>query len=234
MSSAAGQGSTAITKISQELWDVIAYNMPAFDAMSAAQALGFKLQPRQKKQGQLWNAIFLDSTWIAEATIKLGLNPVLIGRDLHDYYSIETLKVRALYLVLVVGDPAGNIQFDRDLFLESLRPHNFHINTMEVYFESGITLNVANVYQVKTFPDPGYVSVRPQRLFTDQQGRLQTAYVYWQDNQPILRMLGHEGMAGDGEEVSKLQLVLNICGLTLSHEGRPMQYNLDIGGPLPR
>ena len=227
MSSTACHESTAITKMPQELWDKIAYNLPAFDARIAAQALGFKLQSRQKKQGQLWNAIFRDSTWITEATIKFGLNPVLIGRDLYDYHSIETLKAPALYLVLVVGDPSADVQFERDLFLKSLRPHEFHNDTMEIDFESGITLNVANIYQVSRFPDPGVVSVRPHRLFTKQKDRLQTAYIYWQDSQPMLRMLGQDGASGNGEEASKLQLVLNICGLTLSHDGRPIQYVLD-------
>jgi hypothetical protein len=226
MSSTRYQEPRVITKIPQELWDIIAYNLPSFDARNAAQALGFELQPRQEKQSQLWNAIFRDNTWITEATIKFGLNPVLIGRDLHDYHSLETLKVRALYLVLVAGDLTGDIQFKRDLFLETLRPHKFHNDTMEVNFESGITLNVANVYQANKYPDPGVVSVRPQRLFSNQQDRLQTAYIYWQDSEPMLRALGHASMVGNGAEASKLQLVLNICGLTLSREGQPVQYEL--------
>jgi len=216
-----------IAKLPQELWDIIARHLPAFDARSAAQALGFVLQPQQEKQSQLWNAIFQDVTWITEATINSGLNPVLIGRDLYDYCSIENLEVRALYLVLVIGEPASDIRFKSSLFLESLRPHKFHIHTMEVEFESGITLNIANVYQANGFPDPGVISVRPQRLFTNQQDRLQTAYIYWQDSQLRLRMLGQDSMVGNGEEASKLQLVLNICGLTLGREGRPMPYIFD-------
>ena len=208
-----------ITRIPQELWDIIAYSLPAFDARNAAQALGFELQPEQEKQSQLWNAIFRDNIWITEATINFRLNPVLIGRNLLDYHSIEALKARALYLVLVVRDPTSDIQFE--LFLDSLRPHKFHSNTIEVDFESGITLNVANVYRADTYPDPGTVSVRPQRLFSNQQDRLQTGYIYWQDSEPMLRMLGHDSMVGNGEEASKLQLVLNLCGLTLSRNGRP-------------
>ncbi|KAK3169309.1 hypothetical protein OEA41_008692 [Lepraria neglecta] len=222
MSSIRYQEPKTITKIPQELWNIIANSLPAFDARNAAQALGFELQPEQDKQSQLWNAIFRDNTWITEATIKFGLNPVLIGRDLH---SIDTLKARVLYLILVAGDPTCDIQFE--LFLESLRPHKFHHDTMEVDFESGITLNVANVYQATTYPNPGNVSIMPQRLFSKMQDRLQTAYIYWQDSEPMLRMLGHDSMVGNGEEASKLQLVLNLCGLTLSRNGRPIQYDFD-------
>jgi hypothetical protein len=203
-------------KIPQEIWDIITIQLPAFDASNAARTLGFKLQPRQEKQSRLWNTIFRDSTWISEATIKYGLNPVLIGRDLHDYYSIETLKSQVLYLVLVAGDPPDDVPFKRDLFLESLRPHKLHSNTMEVDFKSGITLNVASIYQTDTYLDPGVVSVKPQRLFSNEQDRLQTAYMYWQDSEPKLRVLGRDGVVGNGEEASKMQLMLNMCGLTLS------------------
>ena len=43
----------------------------------------------------------------------------------------------------------------------------------------------------------------------------------------MLRVLEQDVMVGNGEEASKLQLVLNICGLTLSREGHPVQYDLD-------
>jgi hypothetical protein len=214
-----------ISKIPQELWDIIACNLPAFDARNAAQALGFELPPQQEKQSQLWNAIFRDSRWITEATIKFGLNPILIGRDLYDYHSIEALRARAMYLVLVVGDPTGDIRFE--LFLESLRPHKFHNDTMEVDFDSGITLKVANVYWANTYPHPEVASVKPQRLFSNKQDRLQTAYIYWQDSEPMLRILGHDSIVGNGEEASRLQVVLNICGLTLSRNGCPVQYDFD-------
>ena len=73
---------------------------------------------------------------------QIRAEPILIGRDLHDYYSIEALRVRAIYLVLVVGTPTGHIRFE--LFWESLRQHKFHNDTIEVDFDSGIALNMAN------------------------------------------------------------------------------------------
>ncbi len=227
MSSTRCQEPKCITRIPQELWDTIACNLPAFDARNAAQALGFELQPRQEKQSRLWNAIFRHSTWITEATIKFGLNPVLIGRDLHNYHSIETLKARALYLVLMAGDPVDETSLEKELFFESLRPHKFRKDTLEVEFESGITLNVANVYRANIYRDPRFTLVKPQRLFSNTWDSLQTAYMYWQDSAPKLRMLGHDSMLGNGEEASKLQLVLNVCGLTLSRKGCPVPYVLD-------
>lgn len=130
MSSIQYQESAIITRMPQELWDRIVCDLPAFDAGNAAQTLGFELQPQQEKQSRMWNAIFQDSTWITGVTSRFGLNLVLIGHDLVNYYSSETLKARATYLVLLVGDPTSNIQFE--LFLDSLRPHRFHNDTMEM------------------------------------------------------------------------------------------------------
>lgn len=85
---------------------------------------------------------------MTKATIKSGLNPFLLAVTCTTTFFIEALRARAIYLVLVVGNPTGHIRFE--LFLESLRPHKFHNDTIEVDFDSGMTLNIANLSWANT------------------------------------------------------------------------------------
>lgn len=71
-------------------------------------------------------------------------------------------------------------------------------------FKSGITLNVVSIYQTNTYLDPGVISVKPQRLFSNEQDRLQTTYMYWQDSESKLRVLERDDVVGNKEEASKM------------------------------
>jgi len=116
----------------------------------------------------------------------------------------------------VAKNSPDDVSFKRNLFLESLRSHKLYSNTIKMDFKSGITLNVVSIYQTNTYLDPGVISVKPQRLFSNEQDRLQTTYMYWQDSESKLRVLERDDVVGNKEEASKMQLMLNMCGLTLS------------------
>ena len=86
--------------IPQEIWDIIADNLPAFDAINAAKVFRFELRSQQEKYGQIWHAIFRDHTWITKATTEYGLNPLLIGCALQ-YCYFGDFPAQATYLVLM-------------------------------------------------------------------------------------------------------------------------------------
>lgn len=217
----------AIIRVPQELWDLVTSHLPAFDAGNAARAVGFELHPRQEKQSQLWKAIFRNNAWTTEAISKIGLSPVLVGYDFCNHYGSHTFKPRALYLILIIGDSAGDEQIE--MFLQSLRLREFHDETVEVVSESGITLKVTNIYQSDTSLDRELVSVRPQKISWSRRNQSRTEHIYWQDSKYMQELPELESMARRAEESSKLQLVLSMCGLTLSQAGRPEQHQFNRG-----
>ena len=130
-------------------------------------------------------------------------------------------SAQAPYLVLVTGGQTGDLCSERDLFLESLQPHRFHEESLEIEFESGMVLNVANVYR-----DPEIIPVRPDKIFARPQEGLHTSLMWWQESR--LRTFEHKNMVGVWGEVSNLQQVLNVCGLTLSlPHGRLAEYTFE-------
>ncbi len=58
-------------------------------------------------------------------------------------------------------DLVDETSLEKELFFESLRPHKFRKDTLEVEFELGITLNVANVYRANIYRDPRFTLVKP-------------------------------------------------------------------------
>ena len=72
-----------------------------------------------------------------------------------------------------------------------------------------MVLNIANIYR-----DPEIIPVRPNKIFSKPQEGLHTAFMWWQESR--LRTFHHSNMVGVWGEVSTLQQVLNVCGLTLS------------------
>jgi len=163
-----------IRRMSQELWDMVANNLPAVSTKDAAQALGFHLRTEQKKQYQLWDLIFRDQTWISKATVQYGVNPVLVGWGLHKYCNTKNIQVaKPAYLILVGGDQSGDLRFEKEIFFKSLRSHIFRKESSEVVFNSGLVLNVANVCS-----DAEVIPVKLDKLFSYQYKRLRTAYYF--------------------------------------------------------
>ena len=152
---------------------------------------------------------------------------MLVGWGLHDYCTTKNIQVaKPAYLILVGGDQSGDLRFEREIFFESLRPHTFYKESGEVVFNSGLVLNVANVYS-----DPEVIPVRLDKVFSYRHKRLRTAYLYWQDSEPILRILKPANIVGIGGRASKLHNVLHICGLTLAGpDGRDVQYLFETNG----
>jgi len=61
----------------------------------------------------------------------------------------------------VARDLVDETPLKKEMFFESLRPYKFRKDTLEVEFELGITLNVANIYRANIYWDPRVTSVKP-------------------------------------------------------------------------
>jgi len=149
------------------------------------------------------------------------LNPILIGCDLNGICApVDLQQGQSPYLISVSGDPTGNIQYQKDVFLRSLRPHSFDKGIMEVTFASGLTLNIDDIYW-----DHEIIRAKLKRIFSYRHRQLQTTYLYWHDNRPMVRRLGPVGIAGIGGRALRLRSVLEICGLTVTGpDGHCTQY----------
>ena len=209
----------AVSKVSQEIWDSVAYKLPSVIAVYAARALRFKIRPQQQAHIDLWKLIFLSEAWLSKVTTTFGLNPVLIGRDLE--HCLYTGPTASSYLVLVAGDRTGDLMYAKEVLMRSLVPHDFDEETMEVEFPSGLRLNIANAYRDDEMP-----AVEIPKLFSSTAGRrLRTAYLWWEDSGPKLRSVGTEGIVGMGGKAKWLRKIQRVCGITLTKPDRgEVQY----------
>lgn len=202
------QTKSSIPQISQELWDMIVDHLPSLHGRHAAQALQFKLTERHQSHSEIWSKIFKDHIWTSIAT-RQGLNPVLLGDDLHSLYRDPMLPA---YLVLLTADRTGNIQHDKVKLLASLRPHHWNENSDIVFEESSIILNISGALH-----NSFIINLYPRKLFSYQHGQLRAASLYWQDSRYELRTIGSDDVVGIGEQASSLQDISLICGITLTH-----------------
>lgn len=202
---------TVRKNVPQEIWDKIVSNASTISARYLASTLGFKLEPRVEMHSRVWSMIFKDQTWLSIATTEHGLNPVLIGPNIHAYYRHKPAKVIPVYMALVANDMRGELRFEEKTLLNSLQPHIFDKKTGEVKFDSGITLNVTEALHSRehVFTDS------PKILFSYKRKKLQSSYLCWHaDNK--LRTISSENVAGVGGKASKLRDISSICGISLN------------------
>ena len=206
--------------MAQELWDMVTRTLSPISARNAGHALNFNIRTQQEKHSRVWNMIFQNEDWITKATTEFGVNPILIGPNLHAYYNNDSQKYKPAYMVLETGDRSGDLRFHKELFLKSLKPHTFRKETGEVEFKSGITLNV-----ISALDDPEMIYMETKRLFSYRHKRLRTSCLYWQDSQWALRTLGPKDIVGIGGSVSSIDDVAYICGLNFTlPDGQRVQH----------
>ena len=116
--------------------------------------------------------------------IEIGLNPILIGYDLHHLYNTKNFKTntKSLYLVLVLRrDRSGgkyskpDVWDKRDLLKDSLKPY-IKLSNGELYFlESRLTINI----QDAIISDTHYTNIsEPRRLVSCKIRGYYSAYLY--------------------------------------------------------
>jgi len=106
----------AMTKMAQELWDMVARALSLISAKNAGHALNFKIRTKQEKHSRVWNMIFQNEDWMTKATTEFDVNPILIGPNLNAYYNNNSQEYKPAYMVLVTGDRSEDLRFQRKLF----------------------------------------------------------------------------------------------------------------------
>ncbi|KAF4633475.1 hypothetical protein G7Y89_g4651 [Cudoniella acicularis] len=133
-----GQPVRSFEKMSPELWDIVLGDLSSLNGKYAAEAFNFTLSERQQKHSNIWGMIIKEEEEWTSIAMNQGLNPILIGDDLYALYDNPTSTG---YIAVITGDISGDIRFERDKFLDSLRAHDRKENEV-VFHESNITLNI--------------------------------------------------------------------------------------------
>ncbi len=212
--------SKEIYSVPNEILDKIRSNGSSIFNHVINEAFRTKRGPNDK-HGRLWNLIFQGEDWLS-AMIEIGLNPVLIGHDLHHLYNTKNFKTntKSSYLVLVLGrDRSGgkygkpDVWDKRDLLKDSLKPYT-KLSNGELYFpESRLTINIRDAI----ISDTHYTDIsEPRRLVSRKIGGYYSAYLYWNDASFELRTIGPEHILGI-ERARTEKDVSNIVGLTWEH-----------------
>lgn len=210
----------AMTKMAQELWDMVTHTLSPISARNAGHALNFNIRTQQEKHSRVWNMIFQNEDWITKVTTDFDVNPVLIGPNLHVYYNNDSQKYKPAYMVLKTGNRSEDLHYHKELFLKSLKPHTFRKETGEVEFKSDITLNV-----ISALYDSEMIYMETKKLFSYRHKRLRTSYLYWQDSQWALRTLRPKNIVGIEGPTSSIDDVSYICSLNLTQpDGQRVQH----------
>lgn len=193
----------------QELWTIVVDELSSLTGRHAAKAFGFQLQERHWRHSSILNEIFETNEW-AEIARDLGYAPFLFGDGLRGLF--EDPKQPA-YITLLTGDKSGLLLQYRDVFLSSLRSHVRNDKNEISFCNSRIILNVSAVLE-STF----ITTLTPARLFSyDNNNRLQSACLYWQDKEYALHTVRSIDVVGNGGRASTLESISSICGVSMPH-----------------
>ena len=123
----------------------------------------------------LWASIFSNYTWLNDIARDLGVNLILIGIRLDTFYQRgkDTICNSApAYIALISRDISGDVTYIKDLFFSSLKSHKYVESTAEIMFNSGITLNIADILYC-----PELIPVDTQKLLY-KGGKLYSTYSF--------------------------------------------------------
>lgn len=123
----------------------------------------------------IWKEIFQDNDiWTSIATHH-GLNPMLVGQDLHSVCEIDFMVGKEwAYIVLITGDAKGDICSYSKYLFDSLRPHTFDKATNEVVF-TDLKIRL-NIHDAISHTSTNFID--QERLFSQQGYSLESAYLY--------------------------------------------------------
>jgi hypothetical protein len=149
--------------------------------------------------------------------IEKGLNPVLIGHNLHYIYHAKNIKpkTKSKYLVLVLGYNGSGRKHNKpdmtdkmNLLIDSLKPYT-RLESRERFFpETGITFNIRDAIY-----NSYYTTItQPRQLVSRKLGGLYSAYLYWNNDSFQVRTIGPKHIIGIGRTLTKKN-VSNIVGL---------------------
>lgn len=215
-------------KLPHELWDIVTKHLGVLSTDAAANVFKIPRSSAQQQHAKVWKAIFKDENWTSKARAQ-GLNPALVGHDLHNLYDCADIQsAKPTYIALVTGDMSGDLRHYKETLLTSLRPHTFiNESTKEIAFAgTEITLNISDAID-----NPEIVPIQPTKLFS-RSGKLRSACLYWGDNKLVkirkdnklvkigkndykLVTIRRKDIVGIGRKATTLENVSLVCGLTL-------------------
>lgn len=142
----------------------------------------------RKFRQSLLDQIFKNSTWIDHAHEAYGAKLFLLGSDLSTVY-YDADKISGRYLALFAYDISGDLRYDKDMFLKSLKPHK--IVGFEIHFVSGLILNVHSI-----FISDETTSVDCKRLFQARGQRIRIMCLSCRDDGSGLVKIKRSQMIG--------------------------------------
>lgn len=161
----------------------------------------------QHRLTELWSLFLKDDSWINEV-LEYKSEPYsprlnVMGRDLP---RILAGRTEHSYLVLIMHDHTGDVQYLREKFFKSLQPHTYDQEKGEVYFlGSGITLNVSDaVSPVELIP-----IYSPTRLFYSSWNELNTFVTRYGDDK--LYLCPDSSIGGLIEIGNRRKAIEDIC-----------------------
>jgi hypothetical protein len=167
------------------------------------------------KHSAAWGGIFKDEVWLSAIT-EMGFNPVLVGCDLDRYiHSRVNQRNQPSYLALVLGqDKDGGTKCDltevQTIFFQSCQKY-IPLGPGEYFFpKTGLTLNVKDAIYENHFT---YMS-EPRKLLSRGLGYY-SSYLYWNDNEFIVRKIGRDNVIGVRKGLRKS--VSSVIGLEWEH-----------------
>ncbi|KAB2099651.1 hypothetical protein AG0111_0g12100 [Alternaria gaisen] len=202
----------------QELWDIVVSNLSSFSAKNIAEVLSTKLTENLSIHESVWRSCFQDETWLQLAFAKYNTNPVLLGVDLLRIPE-KPKKNKNCYLVLLADDWSGDLSFHGvdesfETFRNSLQEHTYYSDGIvhEIYFSSGITLNITQV-----ITGCEYIQMPNLQVLFELEKGVQTAYCPWSsfEQGPIVTVKGCDIVGNEGT-VEELQNINPICAVSLS------------------
>jgi hypothetical protein len=216
-----------LTSLSNDIGHGIAMLLSPLSQASLGRAFArgtskFNFTQTQKRSARLWDLMFKDDSWF-QAINGLKYDgetqsprPALVGYDLTKlYYGSST----SAYIALLVSDWGGDCRYLKKEFFASLREHDYDQEAFEVRFKkSNIILNIRDAIS-----SSDWIEIEdPRRLFRCHKQNLQTAVLYFEDENLV--KIGPDAI---GRVINiptkKKKCIENICSLQLKFgDGMPV------------
>lgn len=207
-----------------ELWLSIKDHLPELSKhlithVPDARNKGLELT-RKDRHRRIWSLIFKDERWLS-AMVKQGLNPVLIGYDLHSLYDAEdiTAMTESNYLALVLGHDGDGGKYNKpdvsnqmELLIKSLNHSKTGEQSEKFFLEGRLILNIRDAMYNHHYTTMSH----PDRLLSPELESLQSAYLYWNDKLSAVQTIGPEKIVGI-EKVARTKKSGSIFGLEWEH-----------------
>lgn len=211
----------------QEVWNMITSHLPSLSARYASRALQFDLDPRMEMEGEIWNAVFQDLSWITKLTAQHQGDPILLGASIEDVacgrLPLSSFSKHPLW-VLLTGHTQQH-EFEKDLFLRCLQPHAYYEDLHEVHFTTGLVLNIQDVVYHSALMQE--IRLQPKKLFSSTGfgtgSSLISYYVYWHGDSQV-HTLTSDKILGVGGLARKFGQIDHTCQVTIDGNGNTYSH----------